>query len=288
MNEPARGFEMESIVLLLDQILPIRLIQDPENKITRYKAIRNSIQEVGLVEPLIVSRSKDKFILVDGHLRLHAMKSLGMTEAECLISTDDESFTYNARISRLAPIQEHKMILKAVKDGLTPERIATALNLRVKDIRDSLRLLDGIHEEVADMLKDKQVTPGAIQGLKKVTAVRQIEIAELMVSTNKFTRNYVDALLIGTPKHQLLNPQEPKAAKGMTVEEIARLEEEMESLHMDFKAIETTYGDNMLNLTVARSYVKKLLENTKVSRFLKTRHEDLFSEFEILAAKELL
>ena len=103
-----------------------------------------------------------------------------------------------------------------------------------------------------------------------------------------FTRNYVDALLIGTPKHQLLNPQEPKAAKGMTVEEISRLEEEMESLHMDFKAIETTYGDNMLNLTVARSYVKKLLENTKVSRFLKTRHEDLFSEFEILAAKELL
>lgn len=288
MKEPTRGFEMESIVLPLDQILPIRLIQDPENKISRYKAIRSSIQEVGLVEPLIVSRSKDKFILVDGHLRLHAMKSLGMTEAECLISTDDESFTYNARISRLAPIQEHKMILKAVKDGLTPERIATALNLRVKDIRDSLRLLDGIHEEVADMLKDKQVAPGAIQGLKKVTAVRQIEIAELMVSTNTFTRNYVDALLIGTPKHQLLNPQEPKVAKGMTVEEIARLEEEMESLHMDFKAIETTYGDNMLNLTVARSYVKKLLENTKVSRFLKTRHEDLFSEFEILAAKELL
>lgn len=288
MNEPTLGFEMESIVLPLDQILPIRLIQDPENKISRYKAIRSSIQEVGLVEPLIVSRSKDKFILVDGHLRLHAMKSLGITEAECLISTDDESFTYNARINRLAPIQEHKMILKAVKDGLTPERIATALNLRVKDIRDSLRLLDGIHEEVADMLKDKQVAPGAIQGLKKVTAVRQIEIAELMVSTNTFTRNYVDALLIGTPKHQLLNPQEPKAAKGMTVEEIARLEEEMESLHMDFKAVETTYGDNMLNLTVARSYVKKLLENTKVSRFLKTRHEDLFSEFEILAAKELL
>ena len=288
MNEPTRGFEMESIVLSLEEILPIRLIQDPDNKISRYKAIRSSIQEVGLVEPLIVSRSKDKFILVDGHLRLHAMKSLGMTEAECLISTDDESFTYNARISRLAPIQEHKMILKAVKDGLTPERIATALNLRVKDIRDSLRLLEGIHEEVADMLKDKQVAPGAIHGLKKVTAVRQIEIAELMVSTNTFTRNYVDALLIGTPKQQLLHPREPKAAKGMTVEEIARLEEEMESLHTDFKAIETTYGDNVLNLTVARSYVKKLLENTKVSRFLKTRHEDLFSEFEILAAKELL
>lgn len=62
----------------------------------------------------------------------------------------------------------------------------------------------------------------------------------------------------------------------------------MESLRTDFKAIESTYSDNMLNLTVARSYVKKILENAKVARFLKTRHEDLFSEFEILAAKELL
>jgi len=288
MNAPARGFEMESIVLPLTDILPIRLIQDPENKVTRYKAIRSSIQEVGLVEPLIVSRKKETFILVDGHLRLHALKELGIPEAECLISTDDESFTYNARISRLAPIQEHKMILKAVKNGLTAKRIASALNLRVSHIQESLRLLDGIHEEVVELLKDKQIAPGAFQALKKVTAVRQIEIAELMVSTNIFTRNYVEALLIGTPKHQLLNPQQPKAAKGMTVEEIARLEEEMETLHTDFKAVESTYGDNMLNLTVARSYVKKLLENQKVSRFLKTRHEHLFSELEILAAKELL
>lgn len=288
MKEPERGFEMESIVLPLSEILPIRLVQDPEGKVTRYKAIRSSIQEVGLVEPLIVSRTQGKFILVDGHLRLYALKELGMTQAECLVSTDDESFTYNARISRLAPIQEHKMILKAVRDGLTAERIATALNLRIRDIQESLRLLDGIHEEVVDLLKDKQIAPGAIKALKKVTAVRQIEIAELMVSTNTFTKNYVGALLIGTPKHQLLNPGQPKVAKGMTVEEIARLEEEMETLHTDFRAIETTYGDNMLNLTVARSYVKKLLENPKVTRFLKTRHEDLLSEFEILAAKELL
>ncbi|MFZ4783597.1 MAG: hypothetical protein ACOYLC_14895 [Armatimonadaceae bacterium] len=59
-------------------------------------------------------------------------------------------------------------------------------------------------------------------------------------------------------------------------------------MHTDFKAIETTYGDNMLNLTVVRSYVKKNLQSAKVVRFLKTRHGDLFYEFEVLAAKELL
>jgi hypothetical protein len=33
----------------------------------------------------------------------------------CLIATDDEGYTYNNRINRLAIIQEHRMILKAIE-----------------------------------------------------------------------------------------------------------------------------------------------------------------------------
>jgi hypothetical protein len=60
-------------------------------------------------------------------MRYHALKELGQTEADCLISTEDESYTYNARVNRLNPIQEHKMITRAVKNGVRPERIAAAL-----------------------------------------------------------------------------------------------------------------------------------------------------------------
>jgi len=35
----------------------------------------------------------------------------------------------------------------------------------------------------------------------------------------------------------------------------------MEALEGDPKGVEQTYGDNMLNLTLARGYIKKLLEN---------------------------
>jgi hypothetical protein len=35
------------------------------------------------------------------------------------VSTDDEAFTYNKRISRIAPIQEHRMILKAIERGVS-------------------------------------------------------------------------------------------------------------------------------------------------------------------------
>jgi hypothetical protein len=66
------------------------------------------------------------------------------------------------------------------------------------------------------------------------------------------------------------------------------MEQEMESLHQDFRAVESAYGENMLSLTIARGYVKKLFENLKIVRFLKSRHEDLCGEFEVLAATELL
>jgi hypothetical protein len=55
-----------------------------------------------------------------------------------------------------------------------------------------------------------------------------------------------------------------------------------------FKAVEETYGENNLNLTVARSYIKKLLENAKVVWFLNSHHSEIFSEFEAIAAAERL
>jgi len=285
------GFEMRKIRLSLAAILPVRQIGDPQKNVRRYRTILASIKEVGLVESLMVHPQKGgskSYLLLDGHLRYYALKELGETEVDCIIANDDESFTYNARISRLAPIQEHKMILKAVQNGVRPERIAAALDIPVRDVRAAMTLLDGIHEEAADLLKDKGISPKAIRFLKKVTSVRQIEIAELMVCANNFTAGYAEALTLGTPKDQLTNPEEPKKKEGLSPEEIGRMEEEMEALEHDLKAVEESYGENMLNLTLARGYVKKLVDNAKVVRFLNANHPDIFSEFETIAAAETL
>jgi hypothetical protein len=52
--------------------------------------------------------------------------------------------------------------------------------------------------------------------------------------------------------------------------------------------VEQSYGENVLQLTLARGYVKKLLLNAKVIRFLSAKHPDIFSEFEAVAAMESL
>lgn len=45
-----------------------------------------------------------------------------------------------------------------------------------------------------------------------------------------------------------------------------------------------TYGENMLNLMLARGYFKKLLENAKVVRFLNGNYRDFLTEFEAITA----
>ena len=60
----------------------------------------------------------------------------------------------------------------------------------------------------------------------------------------------------------------------MTREEIAKMELEMETIERDLKTVESSYGENMLNLTVARGYIKRLLENAKVVKFLAGNYRD--------------
>lgn len=291
MSEAKLGFEMRKVRLALEAILPVRQVKDPNESGPRYKTIRASIKEVGLVEPLVVHPTKGaagKYLLLDGHFRYFALKELGQTEADCILSTDDEGFTYNARVNRLNPIQEHKMIMKAVQNGVRPERIATALNLPLRVVRASMSLLEGIHEDAADLLKDKGISPKTIRLLKKVTGVRQIEMAELMTSTNNYTVSYAEALVLGSPKIQLANPGESKKKDGLSAEDIARMEEELEGLEHDLKAVEESYGENIMTLTLSRGYIKKLLDNAKVIRFLNANHEEILAEFEAIGASETM
>jgi hypothetical protein len=66
------------------------------------------------------------------------------------------------------------------------------------------------------------------------------------------------------------------------------MEQEMEMLEHEFKAVEKNYGENVLHLTLASAYLRKLLENVSVACHLKASHADIFAEFEKIAAAEAL
>ena len=223
------------------------------------------------------------FLLLDGHIRIEILKDLGIEQVECLVSTDDEAFTYNKRVSRLAPIQEHRMILKAIERGVPEEKIAAALDLNPSSIRRKARLLDGICEEAVAILKDKPCTSSVFEILRKMKALRQIEASELLVNANNYSLAYVSAILTGTPQAQLVETTKPKRVKGVTPEAMARMERELARLQEGITSIQETYGQNHLQLTVIKRYLAKLLGNARVVRHLMQYRPEFLSEFQSIA-----
>jgi len=90
---------------------------------------------------------------------------------------------------------------------------------------------------------------------------------------------------LGTRK-ELLADNLPKKKKGMSAEAIAKMEQEMETLESGMKAITENYKDNMFTLQTAHTYIKALLKNTRVAKFLKAKHAEIATEFQNMAAAD--
>lgn len=285
------AFEPKVMTFSMEQILPARQITDNIRQSVKYRRVAQSMREVGIIEPIIVARSlkgSEDHLLLDGHIRYDILRSNGEKEAKCIIAADDEAFTYNKRINRLATVQEHYMLMRAIERGVPEERLAKALGMNLSAIKRRRTLLDSICPAVVELFKEKSVNPGTFDALRKMKPMRQMEAAELMVTAGNFSASYAKALLIATKQNDLAKPERPKRITGMTAEQIARLELEMEGLQQEFKHVESTYGEDVLHLVIASGYLSKVLRSRKVERYLNANYPELLPEFRTVIASASL
>jgi hypothetical protein len=81
---------------------------------------------------------------------------------------------------------------------------------------------------ISKPIKDKSVDTAVFTLLRKMKPMRQIEAVELMSAMNNFTARYAHALLAATRQEDLAQPERPKKIRGLTAEQMARMEREME------------------------------------------------------------
>lgn len=281
-DKVAAAFLGQPVTLPADRLLPTRAVPPDARKTRKFAQIRASVREVGLIEPLIVTPpdpASGLHMLLDGHLRLMAMRELGLAAVTCLLASDDDGYTYNKRVNRLATVQEHYMILRALERGVPEDRLARALDINIASLRRKRDLLDGICPEVEDMLKDRNFSGDVMRHLRKMKPQRQIECADLMCAMNNFSIHYAAALLAATPPEQLVEASRPKRFKGLPAAELSRMEQEMSLVQSRFKVIEQSYGNDVLNMVLARGYLGKLLANKAVASYLERRQPGLIEEF---------
>ena len=252
----------------------------------KYKQIVSSINEIGLIEPLSVVHPNPKqseYLLLDGHLRVLALKELGLDVAPCLLAKDDETYTYNHRINRLSTIQEHYMIRRALDRGVSKDRLARAFNVNLSAINRRINLLEGICPEAIAMLQDQQFTPDVTRILRNMKAARQVEAVELMIAAQTITVAHADALLKATPPEQRTDIKSTeRAPKTAPIEQIEKLEKEMSQVQEKYQEAESSYGSDLLNLMVAKGYLAKLLTNEAVKHYIGRHEPEILGHLELV------
>lgn len=281
------GFDLETYQIPIEELMPSKKVPDGVMTTRKFKQILSSIREIGLIEPLSVIKPDPDapgFLLLDGNLRVLALKELGQDVAPCLIAKDFETYTYNHRINRLSTVQEHYMLRRAIDKGVSKDRLARAFNVNLSTIHSRINLLHGICPRAVELLNDHQFTPDVTRHLRKMKAARQIEAVELMIAANTITAAHADALLKATPPEQRTDyaPPKPEEPKGDPLEQIVKLEREMNQVQEKYKDAEKSYGSELLNLVVAKGYLTKLVGNAAVRSWLSRHAPEILEQFDLV------
>lgn len=272
------AFKPIELMLPIASLISQREVVPSFRRSATYRQIAASLEHVGLIEPVVVfPKGQGRYLLLDGHVRIDILKIREVAEVRAIVATDDEAYTYNKRVNHAPAIAQHFMILKALECGVSEERIAKTLDRNIGEIRRRRDMLDGICPEAVEILKTKEVTANAFSVLRKMRPLRQIEAADHMVANATYSVKFARFLLSITPPEMLLEPVTVKPVEADARGASTMLQQEIEALLRDFKAVEHSYGTDILTLTVICGYVRRLLGNVKVEKYLAKHQPDMLS-----------
>ena len=275
------GFETQGRIVSLTHIVFEKTITPKIRASRKYRQIAATIREAGIVEPVIVFPMEDRpnyYRIVDGHLRVDVLLAIGATETFCLIAKDDESFTYNHKVSRLSPIQEHMMILKAIDSGISEEEIAKTLDVDVDNIRSKRDLMNGICPEAAALMRDHPFNLSVIRIVRKMKPTRQIATIMHMTALCNFTEKLATHLYITTPADMLVDSKKPRYLADFSHESLAKMRESIENSRFQQEDIREKLGTVSINLNRASSHYDKWLANPRIQRHLQKYHSEALNE----------
>ncbi|MFO6297117.1 ParB/RepB/Spo0J family partition protein [Rahnella selenatireducens] len=272
-------FERNSVKFKIDDLIPTKKPPINVKNSKKYLQIKKSINSIGIIEPIVVylDSKLGKIKILDGHLRIEALKELGETEAICLVSTIYDTYTPNSKVSRITIIQEQKMIRKALKSGVSIEKLSEALGISIDILKGKINLLDGIDPEVVNLLANQNVPKATFNVLRKMKNIRQIECACIMNNMENYSEKFSLSLLHNTQPNLLVDGQQGNDKEGHR-KTIDRLEREMAQVHIESEKLKESYGENTLRLVIMKSHIQKLLENTKILHWLLDNKNELLIE----------
>jgi ParB family chromosome partitioning protein len=262
------------------QLRPLR-----ERKVSKreYERILASIKAVGLIEPLVVYPDNGDYVILDGVQCYRALVELGVEVAPCIIAKQREAFTSNRMVNRVSPVQEHRMIERALGE-VDEAAIAAALGVSSLDHRLKKSLLKRLHPDVAAAYDAGKISRACAREFTYVKPARQKEILRAMHSYKDYGTTFARTLVVKTPANQRENrgrKHNPWDRGTQRKNDLLRKLSEAEQKHDFYSQLYKQYTIDLLRLAI---YARSLLTNARVRDYLDAHHSDIVSRFESVIA----
>lgn len=189
---------------------------------TELRELSESIQEHGVLQPLLVRKHGNGYEIIAGERRYQASKLAGLEELPVIIKdvNDEEMLALalieNLQRSDLNPVEEAKGYRQLIDaSGMTQEALSKAVSKSRSAITNSLRLLD-LPEVVQQMIFESKLTAGHARAILAVPYEdARIRLAEKVVAEGlsvRATENLAPLFSAGeTPKTS--RPATPQSFK---------------------------------------------------------------------------
>ncbi|EHU6523152.1 ParB N-terminal domain-containing protein [Salmonella enterica] len=273
------------IYLDTNKLTPSKELLENVKRSHKYHQIVTSIESLGIIEPIIVFYDKENDVtkILDGHLRVEALKDLGIEKAPCILSSINDAFTPNKQVNHINVVEEHRMIMKSLAK-VSMEKLSAALGISIESIKDKANVMNGIDPSVIPKLSDKPIPKATLDVLRKMKPVRQIEAVGTMINFDNYSRKFAMSILDATPASLIVNKGKNVSYKRDIRKNIFRLEQEMATTSEETKKLQNEYGSNMLKFVIIQSYINKLLGNPKVLHWFLENEIDYLNELKRISS----
>ena len=201
---------------------------------TALAELSDSIKKHGVIMPIIVNKSGDRYMIIAGERRFRASKLAGLSKVPVIVKTYNErqikeiSLIENQQREDLNPIEAATAMRSLMEDyGLTQEDLADRIGKSRPAIANTLRLLS-LSQDVIKMVANGNLSAGHARALISVPEKDQYKIAENAVKDGLSVRD------IEKKVKEYFAPPEEKAKKKIKQELSAELKDLIVSMQRVF------------------------------------------------------
>ncbi|MGE4178148.1 MAG: ParB/RepB/Spo0J family partition protein [Thermoleophilia bacterium] len=143
-----------------------------------HRALTDSVRAQGILQPLLVERTDDGMVLLDGHRRLAAARAAGITHVPVIERSGEDgeapqlaaALAANMRRRGLDPIEEARAYERATTAGWPQRRIAEAVGCSPRHVSQRLRLLR-LPGRVQESIGEGMLPLSAVPTVETIAAV---------------------------------------------------------------------------------------------------------------------